>query len=181
MERAVSPNAAAAYLAAAEERAAHYHFERSRSLVERGLALVRDRGERHGLTMLLAECLREQGRPQESIDAYGEALNAATTDVARCRAWIGMAAGMRVVDAYDQALEVLDKAEAAAVGDPRLAAELSKIHFYRGSIYFPLGNIDGCLEPLGPPRSTTATLAGRLATEWVYASRPPAAWKSPPE
>ena len=146
LERADSPNAAAAYLAAAEERAALYHFERARTLVERGLALVRDRGERHGLTMLLGECLRELGRPDESIEAYGQALNAATTDVARCRAWIGLAAGMRVVDAYDQALEVLDKAEATAAGDPRLAAELSKIHYYRGSIYFPLGNIDGCLE-----------------------------------
>ena len=146
LERADSPNAAAAYLAAAVERAAHYHFERSRALVERGLALVRDRGERYGLTILLAECLREQGRPNESIDAYEEALKAATTDVARCRAWIGLAAGMRVVDAYDRALEVLDQAEAAAAGDPRLATELSKIHYYRGSVYFPLGNIDGCLK-----------------------------------
>ena len=146
LERADSPNAAAAYLSAAEERAGLYHFERARALVERGLATVRDRGERHGLTMLLGECLGELGRPNESIDAFGQALNAATTDLARCRAWIGLAAGMRVVDAYDQALEVLDKAEAAAAGDPRLATELSKIHYYRGNIYFPLGNIDGCLE-----------------------------------
>lgn len=146
LERADSPNAAAAYLAAAEERAALYHFERAQALAERGLALVRDRGERHALTMLLGECLGELGRPNESIEAYGQALNAATTDLARCRAWIGLAAGMRVVDAYDQALEVLDKAEATAVGDPRLAAELSKIYYYRGNIYFPLGNIDGCLE-----------------------------------
>ena len=146
LERAGSANAAAAYLAAAEERAALYHFERARALAERGLALVRDRGERHALMMLLGECLRELGRPNESIDAYGEALNAATTDLARCRAWIGLAAGMRVVDAYDQALEVLDKAEATAAGDPRLAAEISKIHYYRGNIYFPLGNIEGCLH-----------------------------------
>jgi len=146
LDRAGNPNAAAAYLQAAQERAGHYRYEPARSFVERGLALVRDRGERHGLTMLLGECLRELGRSNESIAAYGQALKAATTDVARCRAWIGLAAGMRVVDAYDQALEILDKAETVAVEDPRLAAELSQIHYYRGSIYFPLGNIDGCLE-----------------------------------
>jgi len=146
LDRAGSPNAAAAFLRAAQERADLYHYEQARTFVERGLALVRDRGERHDLTILLGESLRELGHSKESIDAYGQALDAATTDVARCRAWIGLAAGMRVVDAYDQALEILDKAEAVASGDPRLAAELSQIHYYRGSIYFPLGNIEGCFE-----------------------------------
>jgi class 3 adenylate cyclase/tetratricopeptide (TPR) repeat protein len=146
LERAGSPNAAAAYLSAADQSAKKYHFEDGLAFSERGLAIVRDRGERHGLTMMRAECLRELGRPNESITAYEEALRAATTDILRCRAWIGMAASMRVVDEYDRALEMLDKAEKAADGDRRLAIELSNIHYYRGNIYFPLGNIEGCLE-----------------------------------
>jgi tetratricopeptide (TPR) repeat protein len=55
-----------------------------------------------------------------------------------------MAAAMRVTDAYDEAFEALDRAQEVARAED-LAKELSRIHYYRGSLYFPLGNIDGCL------------------------------------
>ena len=58
---------------------------------------------------------------------------------------IALVANLRVVDRYAEALEVLDQAETAATehGHP---GDLAQIHYYRGNIYFPLGNIDGCLE-----------------------------------
>ena len=144
--RAGSAGAPAAFLAAALEQVRLYKYVSARDLAERGLAIVKDRGERHGLQMCMGECLRELGDPEESIETYEKALQAANTDIARCRAWIGLVAGMRVTDSFEKALGILDKAEATAAGDPRLIAELSQIHYYRGNIYFPLGNIDGCLE-----------------------------------
>jgi tetratricopeptide (TPR) repeat protein len=52
---------------------------------------------------------------------------------------------MRVADRYEGALQALDQAETIAgrLGSP---LELSKIHYYRGNIYFPLGNIEGCIS-----------------------------------
>jgi class 3 adenylate cyclase/tetratricopeptide (TPR) repeat protein len=146
LERAGSPGAPAAFLAAALEQIQFYKFESARIFAESGLAIVKDQGERYGLQMCLGECLRELGEPTESIENYEKALQAATTDIARCRAWIGLAAGMRDTDSFSKALEILDKAETTATGDPRLVSELSQIHYYRGNIYFPLGKIDGCLE-----------------------------------
>ena len=52
---------------------------------------------------------------------------------------------MRITDQYDEALAALDNAGAAAeVGG--LDVELAQLHHLRGNIYFPLGNLDGCLE-----------------------------------
>ncbi len=38
-----------------------------------------------------------------------------------------------------------DKAELAASRD-NLTSELAQLHYLRGNLYFPLGNLDGCLE-----------------------------------
>ena len=146
LARAESPGAAAAFLAAATDQFRLYRYESARSLAENGLALVKDRGEQHGLQMCLGECLRELGELEESINTFEKALEAANTDIARCRAWIGLAAAIRVTDRLNQALEILEKAETTATGDPRLVSEMSQIHYHRGNIYFPMGNITGCLE-----------------------------------
>jgi tetratricopeptide (TPR) repeat protein len=54
-------------------------------------------------------------------------------------------AGMRVTDDYDEALSVLAHAEAASLNHG-LDRERSEVHYYRGNLYFPLGNIAGRLE-----------------------------------
>ena len=145
LDRAEDPAAAQAYLGAARAQVADYRFERASQMVERGLEIAGDRATMHELTCFQGEILRDLGDIEKSIDAFNAALESADDDAGRCRAWIGLAAGMRVVDRFDDALEVLQLAEAAA-GAHVLAAERAHIHFYRGNIYFPLGNIDGCLE-----------------------------------
>ena len=79
---------------------------------------------------------------------HGAALDLAPGDVERVPAWIGLASGMRMTDAYDDALEALDRAEAVAARQG-LSLELSRIHHLRGNLYFPMGNLDGCLEQHG--------------------------------
>ncbi|MGQ0662214.1 MAG: adenylate/guanylate cyclase domain-containing protein [Pseudomonadota bacterium] len=145
LDRAGDPAAAGAYREAARAQMETFQYERALQLAARGLELGREGADRYGLLMLRGECLREMGRPADSIAVTREALAAAATDAERCRAWIGLAAGMRVTDAYDEALGMLDRAEAAAKAE-RLDRELSQVHYYRGNLYFPLGNIEGCLE-----------------------------------
>ena len=145
LDLAEDPAAAGAYLAAAEQQTARYHHELALRLCERGLERARVRSDQYELTCLRGRLLHDLGQAARSIDAYEAALALADTDVERCKAWIGEVAGMRVVDRHGEALKVLDLAESAAV-QHNLAKELAQVHYYRGSVYFPLGNIAGVLE-----------------------------------
>ena len=52
---------------------------------------------------------------------------------------------MRVVDRYDDALAILDRAEDVST-EHGLDSYLAQIHNLRGNIFYPLGNFDGCLK-----------------------------------
>jgi class 3 adenylate cyclase/tetratricopeptide (TPR) repeat protein len=54
-------------------------------------------------------------------------------------------AALRILDRYPEALKALDQAEeiAASAADNE---SLAHIHYMRGNIHFPMGDIDGCLE-----------------------------------
>ena len=145
LDRADDPGAPSAYLEAARVQAAVYHPVRALKLVERGLALATQRGDVCALTCLQGAILHDLGSIADSIEAYRRALECATDDAERCQAWLGQAAGMRVTDQFDEAFKVLDQAEAVA-SRLGLTSELARVHSLRGSLYFPLGNVDGCLR-----------------------------------
>jgi class 3 adenylate cyclase/tetratricopeptide (TPR) repeat protein len=167
--RADDPRAPVAFLEAARVQTEQLHYEQGLTLVEQGLALAKEPDDRYRLAMQKGECLREIGRPGESIAAYQDALDVAPDDIAQCRARIGLAAGMRVTDDYDAAFAALDEAEAIAHAN-QLTQELSQVHYYRGNLYFPLGKIDGCLkehraaleyaEAAGSPECEVRALSG---------------------
>lgn len=148
LERAEDPEAARAYLAAARSQAAEYRQEAALRLVERGLALAADRADRFALTRLHGEILHDIGAMPEAGRAYQAALDAAADDRERCLAWIGLAAVKRVTDDLAGAQADLDQAETAAVRH-HLTAERARIHFLRGNLCFPRGDIDGCLREHG--------------------------------
>ncbi len=145
LDRADDPAAARAYLAASEAQAEQYRYDRARQLVERGLEIASDRADTYALICLQGRILHDLGSATASIAAYERALEYAADDAMKCRAWIGLASGMRIVDQFDEALEALDKAETAA-SRHGLTSELAQLHYLRGNLYFPLGNLDGCLE-----------------------------------
>jgi class 3 adenylate cyclase/tetratricopeptide (TPR) repeat protein/ABC-type transport system involved in cytochrome c biogenesis ATPase subunit len=76
---------------------------------------------------------------------------------------------LRVMDRYDEALSALTQAEEMATTHG-LTVELARIHFCRGNVYFPLGNVDGCLEQhelarkyahdAGSPRDEACAIGG---------------------
>jgi tetratricopeptide (TPR) repeat protein len=150
LDRAEDPEAPRAYLDAARGQAAAYHFERALELVVRGLEVAgTDVGgtetDAFALTSMRGELLHDLGSIDESIEAYRAALEIADDDTKRCLAWIGVAAGMRIADRFDEAFEALNAAQDLAEPQGQ-ARELSRIHYYRGNLYFPLGNFEGCLE-----------------------------------
>ncbi len=144
LDRASDPAAAVAYLDAAKAQTATYHFETALRLTDRGIELANDPSTKCEMMCLRGDSLRNIGATGDSIIAFEMALESAANDVQRCQAWIGMAAGMRVADRQKAALEALDHAEAAAIRHG-LVSDLVHIHYLRGNVYFPLGNIEGCL------------------------------------
>lgn len=148
LDRAKDPSAPQAFLEAARDQAAAFRYERALALAERGLEMDAEANMRFGLSCYAGELRRKLGRNPESIEAYREAERLAADDVQRCHAWIGQVEGMRLVDRYQDALALLEKAEKPAI-EMHLTAELAQLHYLRGNIYFPLGDLDGCLREHG--------------------------------
>ena len=145
LDRAEDPAAAGAYLQAARAEAQAYRAERALALVERGLALVREPAERFALVCLQGELLHDLGAMEPCIAAWERACAMAEGDVERCRARLGLAAGLRVVDRHEEALELLDEAEAAARAQ-NLLPELAQLYHLRGNLCFMLGRLAACRE-----------------------------------
>jgi tetratricopeptide (TPR) repeat protein len=145
LDRAEEPTAGEAYLEAARAEVEQFHFERAGALAKRGLEITRELATRHALTCLNGNILRELGENDKSIKAFEIALETSVDDAQRSTAWVGQAEGMRIADRFEDALAVLDKAQASASAIGR-ADHLTQIHFLRGNLYFPMGNMDGCLD-----------------------------------
>jgi class 3 adenylate cyclase/tetratricopeptide (TPR) repeat protein len=145
LERADDTRAPQAYLEAARVQALEYRTDRALRLVERGLALAKEPGNVSSLSLLRGQLLHDLGSIPESIAAFEQALSAADDNIHRCRAWLGLAAGMRVIDRFEEAFVLLDKAATVAANE-NLAAESARIHHLRGNLCFPLGRLDECLK-----------------------------------
>jgi tetratricopeptide (TPR) repeat protein len=55
---------------------------------------------------------------------------------------------MRITGDHERACAALDKAAAVALASD-LAAELARVHYLRGSLHFPRGELEGCLREHG--------------------------------
>jgi class 3 adenylate cyclase/tetratricopeptide (TPR) repeat protein len=136
LDLADDPEAARAYLDAARAEVSSYRFISAEELLTRGVALE-PRGEvGFALQLLKAEVLTALGRSIDAAGAFRAAAELAKEPEARCRAWLGAAHALRIVDRIDEGLELLDKAEALAAGNDALRRELTQIHFIRGTFHF---------------------------------------------
>jgi class 3 adenylate cyclase/tetratricopeptide (TPR) repeat protein len=145
LERAADPGAAAAYRLAAEAQAVAYHYARALDLIERGLASSPDPAEAPRLICLKGDLLLDGGDAVAADAAHREARDRADDDLLRCRAEIGIAAGLRLVDSFDDAFAALDRAERLAEGQD-WPSERARLHHLRGNLLFPLGQHERCRE-----------------------------------
>lgn len=148
LDRADDPAAARAYFAAAHSQATAYRYETALRLAERGLELATEQADRFALGCMRGDILRDLGAMPDALGAYQDALAAASDDAERCRVWIGLASVKRVTEDLAGAFADLDRAEAAAVANGLLVEE-ARLRFLRGNLYFPKGDIEGCLREHG--------------------------------
>ena len=158
LDAADNASAAAAYLRAAQAEADRHQYERALRLAERGLELTPEPWARLALSCLRAEVLRELGQTEASVQAFEAAVAMAEDPGQRARALFGLASSLRILDRHREALAAADAAEeqARGLGDP---VELAQIHFLRGNLYFPLGEIDACLAAHQQARAYAAQAA----------------------
>ncbi|MGY3507019.1 MULTISPECIES: adenylate/guanylate cyclase domain-containing protein [unclassified Bradyrhizobium] len=189
LDRAEDERAANAYLAAAGWQRANFHVETALRLARRGLEIARTDTDRHALMCMIGELQHDLGKVPASIATYREAATAATNDAARCRAWLGLADGLRVNEGLTEAIELLRNAqELAERGD--MIAELARLHHLRGNIFFALGNVEGLRQEhelsfdyarrIGSPEAEARALGGladaayaqgRMRSAFEYFSR----------
>ena len=148
LDRAGDPAAACAYLAAARMQAVGYRYEAALRLAQRGLELVANSIDRSPLALLEGDILHDLGAMPEALAAYQRALDAAADETNRCQAWIGLAAVKRVTDDLEGAFADLERA-AAAAEEQSLLPETARVHYLRGNLLFPRGDIAGCLREHG--------------------------------
>ena len=176
LDRAEDPGAAGAYLVAARAQSAGYRYEAALRLVRRGFTLAAAQADRFALALFEGDILHDLGVMPEALVAYERALDVAADDAERCRAWIGLAAVKRVTDDLDGAFADLERAQATAAAQG-LLAEAARVHYLRGNLCFPRGDIAGCLREHGrgldlarrarEPELEAATLGGLGDAEYV--------------
>ena len=137
------PGAALAHLRAADAELHAYRFERAAAHAERALALARTAHERCEAHAMLGAVHAGRGRTEQAIAAYRASSEVAGSASQRARARLGLAGSLRIVDRYDEALEVVEAAEADVreEGDLR---RLAQVWTLRGNLHFPRGEIEQC-------------------------------------
>ena len=144
LDQAGEAGATQAYLEAAIEQSGFFRTERALQLARRGLEIAKP-AERCALHCLEGELLQFTGAIADSISAYRHACEIATSEVERCRALVGVAEGLILVEAHDELLEVLEEAEQIAKTH-LLILEQARIHQIRGGVLFFRSDIDACIK-----------------------------------
>ncbi len=144
LDRAGTPTAAKAYLAAARNQAEALHFESAIALCGRGLELAVERRDLCDLNWALGDGLLNTRATEEAIKAFKATAECAPDNQRKTKALSGLAAALRIADRQTPALEALDEAQRLAIQEV-LESELAYIHYLRGNLYFPLGRIDECM------------------------------------
>ena len=145
---AEDPSAPAAYLRAAIEEERASRLDRALAHAQRARELARAAPDLCAAFARIGGICLTRGRTDDAIAAFRESVDLASSTGERARGWLGLAASLRIVDRYDEALGALEHAEqsAAAENDPRLMAQLWTL---RGNLHFPRGELDACLSAHG--------------------------------
>jgi predicted ATPase len=153
--------AARCLLAAARSAAAQLAFDRADELYRQALALLDEilddgQGEERGAGAAGAGEAGPGAAGAGAAEAGAAGAGVAGEDGQprahperalrriQAQAWIGLAEGLRMADRDREALALLDRAHVVASAHD-FVAELADIHYLRGNLLFPRGDLDGCL------------------------------------
>lgn len=142
---AEDPAAVAALLRAAGAELRELRLDRALQHAERALVLAAGDAERCEAKSALGEILLARSSAEEAVVAFREAVALADAPGMRAHARLGLAGALRILDRYDEALQVLTHAEYDAV-DEGDARRLGRVWTLRGNLHFPRGAFDDCLR-----------------------------------
>lgn len=145
LDKADDRRAAIAYLDAAKADDAVLRHARALQLVDRGLMLARGNEETFDLRRIRGQILFNLGANLEAQAEWHRSLSFAGSEFERASVWLALAESKCLADAYQEAIAYLDLAE-GAIGRAGSSRHLARLNTLRGSVYFPLGRIDECLE-----------------------------------
>jgi tetratricopeptide (TPR) repeat protein len=143
LDKADDKSAAQAYHAAGRILADGFRYDDALAAAERGAEIAEGPEARFDLQRLRGDILRGTGQTDRSIEAFRLALVDAPDDCARCRALIGIAAGLRILGQAEETLAAIDQAQPLAENND-LPLELAQIHHLRGNIGFLKGDAALC-------------------------------------
>ncbi len=144
LDKAESEKAANAYLRAAEHFIKLYQFDDAEKMASRGCEIANKAEELFELNICYANCLREQGQTQESLEAFILAEQQATFPKQQCQALIGQAYALRLLDRHEEILSLIKTSEPIAESLKDYEA-LATLYYLKGCACFHLGNLDNCL------------------------------------
>ena len=118
-----------------------HHYSEARS-AEKAVPLWKEAAEKAAERWASAEAVGHLERGLELMPLMPDAEQRAKLELPLL---LDLVAGLRILDRYPDALKALELAETDATASANDEA-LAEIHYMRGNIYFPMGNIDGCLN-----------------------------------
>ena len=144
LDKAESDKTAGAYLKAAEYFIKLYQYDNAEKMVKRGREIASKTEDLFDLSICYADCLRELGQTQASLEAFIEAEQQAISPKQKCQALIGRGYALRQLDRHKDVLSLIKTTEPMVelLNDAEVFAAL---HYLRGNAYFFLGDIDNCL------------------------------------
>ena len=144
LDKAESEQAATAYLKAAEHFMKLYQYDSAEKVINRGREIATETLDLFNLSICHADCLRELGQTQASLEAFIEAEKQAISPKQKCRALIGQGSALRILERYDEVLSLIKIIEPIAESLKDFET-LAFLHYLRGNVYFSLGDTDNCL------------------------------------
>lgn len=145
LDKAESEDAAGAYLAAAHGLMRAYQYDEAEKLARRGREIAVQGKALFDLCLCQANCLRELGQTQASLEIFISAEQLATTPAQQYQALIGQGFALRLKDRHEEILALTNKAESLVAAMDDSAAQAT-LYCLRGGAFFFLGFLNDCLK-----------------------------------
>jgi len=145
LNRARVAKATEVYQRAIKEKITAHQFSEAKILVAEVLDIDYTTYDKSIICYYQGQINTAEGNTELAVNCYQNSIKESTSDNQKYAALIGLAIGLDTLEKHDEALLTLEKAE-ACLSTKNIHRELSQIHYLRGNVYFPKGEVDNCRQ-----------------------------------
>ena len=145
LDRARVKQAAAVYLLAIKHNIEHHNFDKALQLIAEAEQINYTDVDHSSLWRYKGEAMVATGNTEEAVACFQKSIASATTEHDKLSPLLSLANGLDTLEQFEDALNTLEQAE-ACVSEGNINRELSQIHYLRGNLYFPRGQVDYCMQ-----------------------------------